>query len=324
MHKNILIILIIQLFINKLKAVKCNWGTETNLEGIDDNLGNRANCVNCKANYYFSGANFIPGVSLCERCPISKFQDARANDGNIATLAVQCDINCPTGTQTEQGNTTYVLLRNECNFCKANYYYESFIINFTGGVDKCNKCPVQKASGFEATLGSNAKLAIQCDVTCPTGTTTKTGSTSYVSHKNECVNCNADFYFDSFYFYAGISTCKPCPVKKTSGAIHTEGLNAQIYIQCDAECPFGTVIYDGKTTYFKNDKSECVKCATNFYTIKQNGWIAGTDTCIPCPNILILSGKANYPFSATYAAQCKIVFSQFLTFSLLLIYLYFL
>ncbi|EGR27693.1 immobilization antigen isoform, putative [Ichthyophthirius multifiliis] len=321
MYKYFLITLVRSLFINELIAIKCNIGTETNIAGDDDNRGDIANCVNCRANYYYNGDNFIPGVSQCEKCPISKKVGARPNAGGNARLVLQCDINCPTGTQTEQGNTTYVAQREEYNFCKVNHYYQTKGLFFQPGVDSCNKCSVQKTSDSEATLGRNASLAKQCDVSCPTGTSTKTGSTSYVSYKYECVNCKANFYYNSFGFQPGESSCEPCQNKKKIGAKETEGLNAKIDIQCDAECPTGTVVYDGDATY-KSDKSDCVKCAPYYYTTKQKDWVAGIDACIPCPKIENKGSKANYPQFATQSTQCNGAFSQFFTFSLLFIYLY--
>ncbi|EGR32842.1 immobilization antigen isoform, putative [Ichthyophthirius multifiliis] len=326
MNKNILITVIISLFFNELKAADCPYGTETDIAGQRNNRGNIANCVNCRANYYFNGssANFIPGVSQCGRCTYSKTVGAQANPGRIATLALQCDDNCPDGTQTALGKTKYVAQKQECSFCKANYYYETtkdFV--FLLGFSRCDVCPVKKASGSQATAGTNASIVKQCDVACPAGTATAYGATSYVQNKNECTYCDANFYYKYTNFNPGYSTCSACPIKKTLDAKHTQGDNAKIDVQCDVACPVGTVTFNGKTTNFENDKSECVKCAANFYTRKQNGWIAGTDICIPCPNILISGAQANYPIFASQAKQCKVVFSQFLSFSLLFIYIYF-
>ncbi|EGR31569.1 immobilization antigen isoform, putative [Ichthyophthirius multifiliis] len=316
MHKIILLSLIISLFINKLSFLPCPEGTETNVSGVDDDQGNPANCVNCQPDYYFNGDNFIPGVSECEECQISKAEGTQANPGGIATLALQCDINCPAGTQTENGETVYVAQKQECNFCKADHYNIFDKDDFEPGDYFCEECSIKKTSGSQATIGFEAQIEKQCNIACPTGTTTETAETNYKIHENECINCNVNFYFDSNEFLDGVSTCKPCPVKKIIGAVRTQ-------VQCDVQCPDGTVVKDGKTT-FENEKSECVKCAPNFYTAKQEEWIAGIDICFPCSNILIQGAQANYPSVATQATQCRGTFSQFLTFSLLFIYLYFL
>ncbi|EGR27691.1 immobilization antigen isoform, putative [Ichthyophthirius multifiliis] len=323
MQKIILISLIILLFINNLKSQTCLQGTETNVAGEDDSLGDLANCVNCKPDYYFNGNNFIPGVSECEECPIPNLEGGQANEGGIATLAVQCDINCPDGTQTENGDTFYIAQKEECSFCQADYFFIIDEIDFQPGESVCYQCSINKASGSQATLGSEATSEKQCNVVCPTGTTTEIGDSNYQYEETECVYCNSNFYFDSNDFLAGTSTCKPCPVKKIVGSIHTVGSNAKKDVQCEVKCPAGTVVQDGKAT-FENDKSECVKCAPNFYTAKPQSWVAGIDKCFPCPNILIQGAQANYPASASLATQCRVVFSQFLKFSLLFIYFYFL
>ncbi|EGR31568.1 immobilization antigen isoform, putative [Ichthyophthirius multifiliis] len=310
---------------NYLITQLCLLGTETNVAGEKDHQRNPANCVNFKPDYYFNGDNFIPGVSECQQCPIPlKIAAQQANAGGIAKLALQCEINCPAGTQTEHGETVYVAQKEECNFCKAGFYFQSDIFTFSAGVHRCEQCGIKKAGGSKATLGVNASIEQQCNINCPTGTITDTGATIYLSHQSECVNCNINFYLESHYFLAGESTCKPCPVKKSFGARHTLDQNAKIEVQCDVECPNGTVIYDGKTNNFKNEKSECIKCAANFNNVKQEEWVAGTDICFPCSNILIQGAQANYHSVATQATICRGTFSQFLTFSLLFICLYFL
>ncbi|EGR34280.1 immobilization antigen isoform, putative [Ichthyophthirius multifiliis] len=323
MQKIIQISLIISLFINQFNFLPCPEGTETNVAGIDDDSGNPANCVNCKIDYYFNGDNFIPGVSVCKECQILKYEGEQANPGGIATLAVQCDINCPYGTQTENGQTFYIAQKQECNFCKADYYYFIEINDFEPGDSYCDICQIKKTSGSLATIGYEATSEKQCIVTCPTGTVSMHGETNFYNEKKECNRCNIHFYFDSDNFIDGESTCKPCPVKKIIGGVRNLGKNAKKDVQCEVQCPSGTVVQDGKAT-FENDKSECVKCAPNFYTAKPQSWVAGIDICFPCPNILIQGAKANYGTSASMATQCRVVFSQLLKFSLLFIYFYFL
>ncbi|EGR27694.1 immobilization antigen isoform, putative [Ichthyophthirius multifiliis] len=323
MKQSFLISLIILLFINKFNFLPCPKGTETNVSGDDDNQGNPVNCVNCKPDYYYNGDNFDPGVSECEVCPIPKQEDAIANPARFAVLSVQCDINCPYGTQTEHGQTVYVQQAEECNFCKDNHFYEFFGLPFEPGMSHCEECSIKKVNGSLSALGSDALQYKQCITTCPTGTVTYDGVTNFDLFSWQCVSCNYNFYFDQNEFLPGISTCKPCPVKKIIGAVYNKAEFAKKEIQCDVECPAGTVVKDGKTT-FENKKSECVKCAPNFYTEKQEDWVAGIDICFPCPNILIQGAQANYASFATHAVQCKGAFSQFLTFSLIFIYLYFL
>ncbi|EGR32844.1 immobilization antigen isoform, putative [Ichthyophthirius multifiliis] len=303
MYKNILITLIFSLFLTELKATLCPNGTETNVANQRDDGGNPTNCVNCRVNFYFNGvpATFNPGVSQCMPCIDIKTEDAQANSGRIATLTLQCKSDCPDGTQTALGNTNYLAQRQECSFCQANHYFYSEINVFRAGGDGCDACPVRKTSGAEAIAGINASLAQQCDVTCPDGTVTATGSTSFVQDRIECVNC----------------------------AKHNKADLAKIDLQCEIKCPAGTVLLNGITTNFSNNVSECVKCAANFYTTKQNGWVAGTDICVPCSNILTSGAEANFPATANQEKQCRItgaakVFSQFIQFSLIFIYLYFL
>ncbi|EGR31571.1 immobilization antigen isoform, putative [Ichthyophthirius multifiliis] len=281
MHKNIIITLIISLFINKLKATKCIIGTETNIAGSDDDRGDRANCVNCKANYYFSGANFISGVSQCFQCPSQKTVDAQANAGRIATLAIQCNTDCPTGTQTEQG----ILLM---------YYKEKNVIFVRLTIiSKIIQC------FFHQVLANVIN----------------------VQYKKLLVLKQLQDLMQNQPYNVTLLALPEQQYKLDKLVMYYLNMNVLIamltfiLIQLDLfQVQMNVNLVQQKKRFYSNKRFRC------FYGC----WIAGTDICIPCTNIVAQGSEANCPISATQSNQCKTAgtFSQFLIFSLLSIYLY--
>ncbi|EGR32503.1 immobilization antigen isoform, putative [Ichthyophthirius multifiliis] len=218
---------------------------------------------------------------------------------------------CPVGTQTAAGAQQDDAIIN-CNHCKANFYYKSVDgTPFNAGASVCTPCSKNKAADDvpppAAALGADATIVNQCNVSCPAGTTIANQSTNYVNAATECIKCAANFYYSGpNAFIAGTSICTPCPEngkKDFQLAISNKGDNATINIQCNVQCPYGTVSATGEY-YWVQAKTDCVNCDVNFYFIG-DAFIAGTNKCLECPSNKA-QGVATAGSIATIILQCSL------------------
>nr|QNH91381.1 putative immobilization antigen isoform [Ichthyophthirius multifiliis] len=310
MKYNILIILIISLFVNQLRAVNCPPGSQT-ADGSDQVVANAnlVDCTMCKINYYYArpgGANFVAGnaaTGVCTQCPNNR-QNGQATLGNDSTLAVQCDVSCPAGTAINTGATSFVNLINECVNCAANFYHATAGV-FQAGVTTCEKCPVNLNAG-PSTAGDAANIATQCDVRCPENTETALAATSYVNASSECANCRANTYYGGQgAFQPGTSTCTTCPQggQKANGAVATQGSNAKITAQCNVSCPTNTVNANGDP-FWTTVVTDCLNCAADHY-FSDAAFNPGVSQCKKCP-VSKATPTTAAGSSASIITQCNV------------------
>nr|QNH91379.1 putative immobilization antigen isoform [Ichthyophthirius multifiliis] len=304
-------------------------------------------CVKCKLSFFYNGSAalgvargntpFSPGTDdntgRCIACqiPLAAPVSTRGQDADLAT---QCSRSCPAGTVLDDGNTeTFQLTATECVKCKLSFFYNGGAVRgavrgntpFAPGVNnntgQCLACLVPKAAPV-STRGQDADLATQCSIpACPVGTVLADGTTAnYAERIAECTNCAADYY-STGAFVAGTSQCTKC-LKSKATPSSSAGTNANIATQCDVSCPSGTVLDDGTKSTYAALASECTKCGPNFYTTKNTGFVAGTDSCTECTKKLSSGATAKSFAEATQKVQCAGNFAKFLSISLLFISFY--
>ncbi|EGR34780.1 immobilization antigen variant b protein, putative [Ichthyophthirius multifiliis] len=231
MKFNILIILIISLFINELRAVNCPNGAAIANGQSDTGAADINTCTHCQKHFYFNGGNpagqapgaaqFNPGVSQCIACQVHK-ADSQHRQGGDANLAAQCSNLCPAGTAVEDGQPTFTQSLSQCVNCKANFYFNGGnptgqapgagqfdptqlivnpdnnpeVPNVSGPNGQCVACQVNK-SDSQLRPGAQANLATQCNNECPTGTAIQDGAIFiYTQSISQCTFCKVDFYFN--------------------------------------------------------------------------------------------------------------------------------
>nr|QNH91378.1 putative immobilization antigen isoform [Ichthyophthirius multifiliis] len=328
MKYNILIILIISLFINELRALNCPAGTQTQAGLFED--GDLANCTHCRANFYYNGGNpagdavgaqaFTPGAAnatgQCVACQVNR-EGSAGTQGAATNLATQCSVACPAGTAVADGQTlNFALSVTQCTHCRANFYYnggnpagdavgaQAFTPGAANATGQCVACQVNR-EGSVGTQGAAANLATQCSVACPAGTAVADGQTlNFALSVTQCTHCRANFYYNGdANFVAGTNQCTACPVGANKGAdaAAAQGNAAKIKTQCNVLCPTGTSNANGDT-FWTAAITDCVNCAANFYF--NGAFNAGTSQCIQCP--VSKANPATAPGgSASLSTQCN-------------------
>ncbi|EGR26990.1 immobilization antigen isoform, putative [Ichthyophthirius multifiliis] len=146
-------------------------------------------------------------------------------------------VKCPAGSQTDAGSDQVAAENNlpECTKCKLNFYYAGASPlaagNAVNGI--CTQCPQNKIDSV-ATLGSEATIAKQCDISCPPGTVLDDGVIqNYVKSPAECTKCLPN-YFQSVENNQIVEakTCAECSYKLPSGAQARIITEATRKVQC--------------------------------------------------------------------------------------------